>query len=582
VIDTADETGVILSAVDNFSKQINEMAAKLDTLASKSQESGSKVMQLGDDSNFLKGQLMSLLPAFTAIAAVSFLKSAVEEAEKENEALRKLAFQVNVTGISYKENKTAIVAWGESIEKTTRFGKTEAYDSLAKLTKITGDLTTAQRLSKLAMDLAAVGTKSVQEYTQDLGLAYEGNTRGLVALRKEFGAQLEGMKDGTSILNKLVGTYGDAAEKEDSLTKSSAEAQHEWENLKKSIGTDLIPIVKDLLKIFKDLEPEMKIAADAIVPLFKAIDDVIVSMTNNMADEGKKFGGMLAEGIAGGNAKIVTDTKATGAIIAKDSQEQIKVREEDEKKMMELKKKIMSDGVKESKKTMDEELKNSQLTYDQDIEIVKNYYARGALDAEEYNVKVKDLENKKTALIIKNTESAMDFVKTAFDSTFSDLMKGTESFGSFFTKLFDNMVTEAENKLATLAANALFNALLSIVTGGVTTATTKSSGLLGLGGFLGFLDAGGEVQQTGLYKLQKGEKVYSDQPTSTIAKSGAIKSLDISSGSLKTKSAGGNVTLNNTFNISGDTKTAKQIAEEVGRELQRQVRGIGQSSMVTP
>lgn len=197
----------------------------------------------GDKSGELLGNLKSLLPAFSALAVVKFLGDAVKEAEAGNEALRRLKFQLEASGESWNKNEQTILKWASTIQSSTRFADGQAYEALGKLIRVTGNLSQAQILSKLAMDISVATGKDLTGTVEQLSLAYQNNSRGILQLRREFSAQLGELRDGTSILNRLVELYGKAAEKEDSYTKTVAEAKHHWSDFIKLLGQQVLPIV---------------------------------------------------------------------------------------------------------------------------------------------------------------------------------------------------------------------------------------------------------------------------------------------------------------------------------------------------
>jgi len=633
-----EETGVVLSAIDNFSKQMDSFNKKLNEIGTNSETAGNKTSSLKD-------QFMSLVPAMTAVGAVMFLKSSIEASMEQEEGLRKLNFAVTATGKKFSDVKPQVDAFTEAVENNTRFSGEIATEAMAKLTRVTGDFATAQRLAKLAMDISATTGKDLMETTTQLGLAFEGNTRGVMMLKREFGAQLEGAKTGTDVLNKLAKAYDGSAESEKSFTKDLAVANHQFEEMQKAIGSQLIPVLSDFMSAIMPLIPAIKdvavgigaalssmitnwITASKIIggtvsSLYKEIKAAVtghfaeaVKIQDNWVktsnDELKNWAAKQSDIIINANSKLVNVyaeaekkkvelSKNSTAIIAKDSKEDIKKREEDAKKHLEkmvkdnmefgntikelrakdqidkikkdqeaanimkaLREKDIVETTKMNKTLATNAISNAQLSYNERKALVLKFKDDNILSWQEAETTIADLNKQATDDMKKNVDNFLSGFSSSFSSGIGDMLKGTKNMSDGWKSIWDGMGNYALDYLAKIAANAVFGFLGNILTGGLSS-------------LLGFLDAGGEVQKSGMYYLKAGEKVISDSPTMSIAQTGAIKPLNYATTTQSTKNSVTNFSPN--INIQG-TLNPSDIAESVGKELQRAIRGLGQSSMV--
>lgn len=633
-----EETGVVLSAIDNFSKQMDSFNKKLNEIGTNSETAGNKTSSLKD-------QFMSLVPAMTAVGAVMFLKSSIEASMEQEEGLRKLNFAVTATGKKFSDVKPQVDAFTEAVENNTRFTGEIATEAMAKLTRVTGDFATAQRLAKLAMDISATTGKDLMETTTQLGLAFEGNTRGVMMLKREFGAQLEGAKTGTDVLNKLAKAYDGSAESEKSFTKDLAVANHQFEEMQKAIGSQLIPVLSDFMSAIMPLIPAIKdvavgigaalssmitnwITASKIIggtvsSLYKEIKAAVtghfaeaVKIQDNWVktsnDELKNWAAKQSDIIINANSKLVNVyaetekkkielSKTSTAIIAKDSKEDIKKREEDAKKHLEkmvkdnmdfgntikelrakdqidkikkdqeaanimkaLREKDIVETTKMNKTLATNAISNAQLSYNERKALVLKFKDDNILSWQEAETAIGALNKEETDNMKKNVDNFLSGFSSSFSSGIGDMLKGTKNMSDGWKSIWDGMGNYALDYLAKIAANAVFGFLGNILTGGLSS-------------LLGFLDAGGEVQKSGMYYLKAGEKVISDSPTMSIAQTGAIKPLNYATTTQSTKNSVTNFSPN--INIQG-TLNPSDIAESVGKELQRAIRGLGQSSMV--
>lgn len=217
---------------------------------------GQKMAGLAQQSKGLSSEAASLASAFlpfaTGAAIIGFFTESIKAAEDENVALGRLKFQVEALGQSWDKNKQSVTQWGQAIQATTRFSDSEAYEALGRLTRVTGNLTQAQNASQLAMSLSVSSGKSLGETTDFIANLINKNTRALMEGNREFGAFTGGAKDAQGMLDALSKSLGDAAFKEQGLTKEGDILKHQWEDLMKQVGSMFLPAVSGLVKVLQE------------------------------------------------------------------------------------------------------------------------------------------------------------------------------------------------------------------------------------------------------------------------------------------------------------------------------------------
>lgn len=228
-----------------LSVKVNAQTGELEVLGAKLRGAGEAAKQAGSQFSGLSGEAKSLLSSFlpfaTGAGIAAFFSSAVKGAEEENEALRRLKFGLESTGQSWNNNKDSILSWGAAIQQTTRFSDTEAFASLDKLVRVTGNLETAQKASQLAMGLSVASGKDLASSQEIVTNLIIGQERALIQAKREFGAFTGEAKTTQDALDSLSAKLGDAAFKTEGYTDSTKKLKHAFDDFQESVGNGLIP-----------------------------------------------------------------------------------------------------------------------------------------------------------------------------------------------------------------------------------------------------------------------------------------------------------------------------------------------------
>lgn len=221
------------------------------------------------------------IPAAAALAGVgAALFEATQGAIEDAAAQEKLAYQLkNVTGASDAQVKATedwISAQGQALGITDD----ELRPALAKLANQTKDVTKAQELLTLGMDIAAATGKPLASVTEALAKAAGGQTNALAKLSPELKGMIKDGMSASDALGILEGTFGGAAQ----AAANTAEGGFKRLSLslsetKESIGAALLPIVEKALPILQKFADWAQKNPNLFLGIAAAIGGVALAIT---------------------------------------------------------------------------------------------------------------------------------------------------------------------------------------------------------------------------------------------------------------------------------------------------------------
>ena len=230
----------ILGDVDNLNKSLKAANADVENSSSK----------LGDFSK-KAGLAFAAAGAAAALYAGKLLIDGVKSAIADEAAQEKLAKTLeNVTGATQDQ----IAATEKYILKTSLANgitDDQLRPSLERLVRATKDVSEAQRLQTLALDVAAGSGKSLEAVSNALGKAYEGNSGALAKLGVGLSAaQLKtmSMDDVTKALATTFG--GQAAAKADTFQGKMDRLSVSFNEAKETVGSYVLDALTPLLDGF--------------------------------------------------------------------------------------------------------------------------------------------------------------------------------------------------------------------------------------------------------------------------------------------------------------------------------------------
>lgn len=147
-------------------------------------------------------------------AAVALGVDAVKSAIEDEKAAATLAKTLQQTTGATKEQTAAVEDYISKTQVSTGILDDELRPSLARLLRSTGDVTKAQKLQKLALDISAASGKDLGTVSNALAKANDGQLTALKKLNITIGDQAKNSADAIkaqTALNKAVDTAATAA-----------------------------------------------------------------------------------------------------------------------------------------------------------------------------------------------------------------------------------------------------------------------------------------------------------------------------------------------------------------------------------
>jgi len=277
----------LLADVDNFTKNLNKADNDVKGF-------GDKVSDFGKKAGLAFAAAGAAAVAYAGKLAIDGVKSAIADAA----AQEKLALTLkNVTGAT----EAQIAATEDYITKTSlALGVTddELRPSLERLSRATGDLTKAQKLQAIALDVAAGSGKSLEAVTEAISKAQEGNTASLARLGVGLSRAELATMSMEQITAKLADTFeNQASTKADTFAGKMARLQIAFDEGKETVGAFILdaitPMVETIVNqvipaisnftsnLGEKLQPAIKIIQPIINGLRNAFNSVKNSLDEN-------------------------------------------------------------------------------------------------------------------------------------------------------------------------------------------------------------------------------------------------------------------------------------------------------------
>ena len=211
----------------------------------------------------MSGQLRTTGLAMTAMggAMVAAFGLAMKAAAAEEVGISRLSVAMRNVGLSYEDARESLEGWIDAQQQSTAFADDEQRAALASLVRITKDVTQAQDLLTLAMDVAIGTNKDLESATTLLMYALSGNwgmlERYIPAIKKAVTEEEKWL-----LLRKLFA--GQAEEYGKTTEGQMKRLQANIGDLKEAIGGLLNEAIKpyidklgDMAEAIKKLDPKI-------------------------------------------------------------------------------------------------------------------------------------------------------------------------------------------------------------------------------------------------------------------------------------------------------------------------------------
>lgn len=254
----------ILADVDDLKKKLNQGENEVSGFGDKLGDFGKKA-----------GAAFAVAAAAAAAYAGKLLVEGVQSAIEDEKAQAKLATTLkNVTNATDAQ----VASVEQQISKLSLaygIADDQLRPSFERLVRATNDVTTAQNLQKLALDVAAGSGKSLETVSAALARAYDGNTTALAKLGVGLSANELKTMTFEEVTKSLSDTFeGQASVQADTFAGKMARLTVAFDEAKEGIGARLLPILTNLITyIVNNVGPMMEWLKKRVEPLTQAIED---------------------------------------------------------------------------------------------------------------------------------------------------------------------------------------------------------------------------------------------------------------------------------------------------------------------
>lgn len=227
----------ILGDVDNLTKSLKTAAQDTDDF-------GDKIGKAGKAIGAAFAAAAAAAGAYAVKIGIDGVKAAIEDEKAQLQLSLALKNATGATEGQIKATEDAIL----KMSLATGVADDDLRPALQKLALSTNDLGKAQELLGLAMDISAQTGKPLEQVSQALGLAFDGNTAALGKLKLGLtAAELKTMsfEEAQGKLTDLFG--GAAARNAETYSGRIARMQVAFNEAKETIGFALLPVLEKLM-----------------------------------------------------------------------------------------------------------------------------------------------------------------------------------------------------------------------------------------------------------------------------------------------------------------------------------------------
>jgi hypothetical protein len=286
----------LLADVDNFTKNLDKADKDVATF-------GDKVSDFGKKAGLAFAAAGAAAVAYAGKLAIDGVKSAIADAA----AQEKLALTLrNVTGATDAQ----ITATEDYITQTSlAFGITDddLRPSLERLARATGDVTKAQKLQTVAIDVAAGSGKSLEAVTNAMAKAAEGNTAALGKLGIGLtSAQLKTMSM-EDITAKLADTFANQASvKADTFQGKLTRLQIAFDEGKETVGSYILTAITPMVEVIvnrvipaiadftNNLGEKLRPVIEFLTPITNGLRSAFNSVRNSLTENSDELKPLIA------------------------------------------------------------------------------------------------------------------------------------------------------------------------------------------------------------------------------------------------------------------------------------------------
>lgn len=316
----------ILADVDDLNKKLK--AANNDV-----EDSSNKLGEFGKKAGLAFAAAAAAAGAYAIKIGVDGVKAAIEDQQAQIQLANALEKATGATEAQIAATEKSI----DQMARATGVSDEKLRPALQRLSISTNDISKAQDLLAIALDVSTATGKPLEGVANALGKAYDGNTAALGKLGVGLSsAELKSMSF-EEVTKRLTDTFGGAAAANaDTYAGRIARVQVAFDEAKETIGNALLPVLEKLLgfvtstvlPVFDKLsgavggeglgqafEYVANVVTKVFVPVFNGVKSAFNSITDAISDNKASFiafGKIIAEYVApvigtvfGGALKVV-------------------------------------------------------------------------------------------------------------------------------------------------------------------------------------------------------------------------------------------------------------------------------------
>jgi hypothetical protein len=209
----------------------------------------------GKVDKIIAGAAKAFLGLATAVGTAAFAigVSAVKAAIEDEKAQVSLAQTLRNTTKATDQQIAATEDYIDATARATGVADDQLRPSLDRLVRSTQDVTKAQKLQQLALDIAAGTGKDLAAVTEALGKAYDGNLGALKRIGVPLDENIVKTKDFDGAVKALSETFaGQAAAAAETFAGRMSRIKIAVDEAKEQIGFALLPFLEKLAKFVTD------------------------------------------------------------------------------------------------------------------------------------------------------------------------------------------------------------------------------------------------------------------------------------------------------------------------------------------
>lgn len=268
----------ILADVDDLNKKLK--AANGDV-----EESAGKLEKFGKMASAAFAAAAAAAAAYAVKIGIDGVKAALEDEQAQVRLANALK---NATGAT-EDSIASAEEYISKMQLAAGVSDTDLRSALSRLALSTNDLTKAQDLLSLALDISKARSIPLEQVANALGKAYDGNNTALTRLGLGLSsAELKTMSF-TETQNKLSDLFGGAAAANAETYQGRIDRLRQaFDESVEAIGQRLLPIIEALVTIIVD-----KIAPN--LSKFAALFEPIINAIKRNKDSFEEFGRIVVE-----------------------------------------------------------------------------------------------------------------------------------------------------------------------------------------------------------------------------------------------------------------------------------------------